>query len=409
MYSTKRGSGFCRGCGSTSINSVLNLGLQPIANELAKSLEDQKTKFPLELFSCMECGLGQVGEVLLPEEIFVDYPYLSSMSTAWLTHSKNYAETQTKDLNLNADNWVLEIASNDGYLLGEFNKLKVRTLGVEPAGNVAEIAREKGIETISKFFGLELATNIKKDFGTPKLIVANNVMAHVPDLNDFVSGFAKLCGDETLISVENPTMLNLIKDGQFDTIYHEHFSYLSAHAVQRIVQNFGLELIKVDKLKTHGGSNRYWIAKKGLFEVDPNLTQVISEELNNGLLDKNKHKIFRDNAQRTIEDFRLWVETNSSRKIIGYGAAAKGATLLNSANVSNNEIVAILDASPEKQNKYLPGCQIPIFQPDEIRALKPDDVLVLPWNIVDEITGIVLSHEINKPKIWTAVPKMKLH
>lgn len=392
------------------MTSVLDLGFQPVANELALSVKDRKPKFPLELFSCLVCGLGQIGEPLLPENIFVDYPYLSSMSDYWLQHSKFFALTQTQNLALNSKNWVLEIASNDGYLLTEFNKLGVKTLGIEPAGNVAEIAIKKGVNTKVAFFGSKLATQLKNEFGFPKLIVANNVMAHVPDLMDFVLGLSIISGDHTLISVENPTMLNLIDGGQFDTIYHEHFSYLSSHAVKEIVNPYSLDLIDVEKLPTHGGSNRYWLGKSGKHPIKSTVANEISRELNLGLLSPESHSRFKHLVEETISAFRQWLNINSRSKIIAYGAAAKGATFLNSANVSNQEIIAVLDASPEKQGKFMPGSGIPILPPEKILELQPEHVLILPWNIASELRERVLSYQLDQsPSIWTAIPNMKKH
>jgi hypothetical protein len=408
-YLSGRGLEFCRGCGSEKIISVLDLGNQPVANDLGRFESEVKPEYPLELSSCMNCGLGQIGEVLLPSQIFGDYPYLSSMSTNWLAHSQSFAISSTKNLDLDSSNWVLEIASNDGYLLEYFNELGVKTLGIEPAENVANLAREKGVETLSNFFGKKIAQEIKSERGYPKLVVANNVMAHVPDLEDFLSGLSEICGKSTLISVENPTMLNLINLGQFDTIYHEHFSYLSVHAVNIIVQKYGLELIGVDKLNTHGGSNRYWIGKSGFHKPAQDLKSMIELELMYGLMNEESHKKFRREVKQTIDGFYDWLDLNQNKRIIGYGAAAKGATFLNAAHVKKNQIEAVLDASFEKQNKFMPGSQIKILAPSKIEELEPNDILVLPWNIVTEVKSWVNTKLGNTVNVWTAVPVMRKH
>ena len=408
-YLTSRGIEVCRGCNSNNLISVLDLGQQPVANSLSVSQDELPKAYPLELMSCLTCGLGQVGELLVPGDIFNDYPYLSSMSTTWINHAQNFANEQSEFISTESSSFVLEIASNDGYLLKEFNKLGIRTIGVEPAENVAEIARGFGVETICAFFGSALATKIKVELGYPKLIVANNVMAHVPDLQDFIAGLALLCGPETLISIENPTMLNIIKDGQFDTIYHEHYSYLSAHAVSQIVRNFGLELFKVEKLTTHGGSNRYWISRTGAQSVDENLKAIILQELSDGLINPVKHNSFRNSVRNTMDEFKAWLSSHRSDRIIGYGASAKGTTFFNYANVNPSQISAVVDASHEKQNKFIPGAQIPIYSPDSIPELSPDHILVTPWNIIDEINSWIVSNFDANYGIWTAVPNMKRH
>src|SRR6478736_6723616 len=246
---TPRGTSICRGCLRQGLVSVLDLGDQPLANEMAHSQATPDPAFPLHLMGCPDCGLGQVGEYVLPERIFgAEYPYLSSVSTSWLAHAGAYAQTMREALDLGGDDLVIEIASNDGYLLEQVQALGVRVLGVEPAGGVADIARAKGVPTVSEFFGLDTARRLVGEHGHPRLVAANNVMAHVPDLVDFTAGLAELCDDRTMITVENPSYLNLLREVQFDTIYHEHFSYLTAHALTRVVERHGLRLVRVDRL-----------------------------------------------------------------------------------------------------------------------------------------------------------------
>ena len=405
----QRGTSTCRGCGADGLVSVLDLGVQPLANELPASPTGASARFPLHLRICMVCGLGQVGEYVLPERIFGDYPYLSSMSSSWMRHARAFARAQTDRLGLTADSWVLEVASNDGYLLNEFQGLGIGILGVEPARNVAAIAQAKGVETIAEFFGVATARRIREQRGSPRLVVANNVMAHVPDLEDFLGGLRAVADERTLISVENPTLLNLLRLGQFDTIYHEHFSYLSAHSVDRIAALNGLELVDVEKLQTHGGSNRYWLALKGALPAQPAVGHAIQEELDGGLLSRELHEDFASRSRATITGLQAWLgdRRTMGRRVVAYGAAAKGNTLLNAADVDDSVILAAVDASPEKQGRYLPGSGIPILAPEVLAALRPDDVLLLPWNLRDEIATFI-GEVCPTSTLWVALPTMEV-
>lgn len=405
---TPRGTETCRGCGHGWLDSVLDLGSQPLANALLESPDDPDLRFPLHLRICASCGLGQVGEYVLPDRIFSDYPYLSSMSASWVMHAKNFAQRQTEVLDLDRDHWVLEIASNDGYLLSEFAALGVRVLGVEPAENVASIARESGVPTISEFFGVSAAESIRSARGYPRLIVANNVMAHVPDLDDFVAGIADLCDGHTLVSIENPSFLGLLTLGQFDTIYHEHFSYLSAHSVARLAERHGLALINVEMLPTHGGSYRYWLGREGAWSVETAVDAAITGELDGGLLSREAHHSFATQCRSTVSGLQVWLanQGQAGRTLVAYGAAAKGNTLLNAAGVTVAAIGSVVDASPEKQGKFLPGSRIPILAPQELATLDPDDVLLLPWNLREEIAEYI-GKVTPRARLWVAVPDME--
>ena len=274
---TSRGTSICRGCGHVDLISVLDLGLQPLANEMALTQATPDPTFPLHLRVCPLCGLGQVGEYVLPERIFgADYPYLSSVSSSWVAHAGKYAETMREQLSLTPGDLVMEVASNDGYLLEQMQDLGMKVLGVEPAEGVADIARAKGVPTVTEFFGRETAERLVAEHGHPRLVAANNVMAHVPDLEDFVAGLAVLCDDETVVTIENPSFINLLREAQFDTIYHEHFSYLTAHAVAQVVARFNLELVRVDALTTHGGSNRYWLTRRDTRPPDSSVGATIA-------------------------------------------------------------------------------------------------------------------------------------
>lgn len=404
-----RGSTFCRGCGTADLHSVLDLGAQPLANELFDSAAFAGTVFPLHLRICSKCGLGQVGEVVSRERIFGEYSYMSSVSSSWVAHARSYAHAMHKELNLEVPDLVLEVASNDGYLLREFLALGVNVFGVEPARNVAMIARAFGVPTLTEFFGRTTAERFLGERGQPRLIVANNVMAHVPDLDDFVSGLALLTGLDTIITVENPSFVQLLRETQFDTIYHEHFSYLSAHAVATLVGRHGLELFRVEALKTHGGSYRYWIARKGRHLIDDSVTSAITTERQQGLMTPGAWADFARSSQMAIVGLRHWLDERNGcgMRIAAYGAAAKGNTLMNAAGVSARDVVLVADGNSYKQGKLLPGTGVPIVAPSALARATPTDVLILPWNIASEIIPLVAGL-VPTARCWTAVPNMRL-
>ncbi len=280
---TQRGSRTCRGCDADGLVSVLDLGRQPLSNEMALTTSEPSPTFPLHLRVCPQCGLGQIGEYVLPERIFgAEYPYLSSVSTSWVAHAGDYTRHMIEELPLAEGDLVMEIASNDGYLLTQMQDRGMQVLGIEPALQVAEIARGRGVETVNEFFGLALAEQIVASHGRPRLVAANNVMAHVPDLQDFLRGLSHLCDDDTVVTVENPSFVTLLLETQFDTIYHEHFSYLSAHAVASVTRGLGLELTRVEQLETHGGSNRYWLTRTGTRQPHPSVEDTMARELDGG-------------------------------------------------------------------------------------------------------------------------------
>jgi len=405
---TERGLSVCRGCRASKLESILDLGEQPLANEMPMHVQRNEPVFTLHLRGCTNCGLGQVGEYVLPERIFGnEYPYLSSTSSTWVEHARRYAEAMHDHLGLTEPDLVVEIASNDGYLLREMHNLGPRVLGVEPAGNIASIAVSAGIPTWCRFFGREVASDLVAEHGIPRLVVANNVMAHVPDLDDFVAGLAVLCGESTLVTIENPSFQNLLQDAQFDTIYHEHFSYLSAHSIEHIAGRHGLELVRVERLPTHGGSNRYWLRRTGVEAVDASVRITVAEEISAGLLDPATWEQFRDRSQIAIANFRYWLDSMAKEdaRIVGYGAAAKGNTLFNAALTTTADIVAVVDGAVAKQGRHLPGSQLPVLAPDAMPALAPTDVLVIPWNLVEEIAPLVQSLA-PRARIWTALPQM---
>jgi len=403
-----RGRTVCRGCGHEGLASVLDLGSQPLANELLRSPDSEDPAFPLHLRICPNCGLGQVGEYVLPETIFGDYPYLSSMSSTWLAHARSYARAMHFELALQPTDLVMEVASNDGYLLKPFQALGQPVLGIEPAANVAAIATEAGVPTLCAFFGRATAEKVVADRGQPRLVAANNVMAHVPDLDDFVSGLGVLCADDTVVTVENPTMLTMLRKTQFDTIYHEHFSYLTANSVSKIAARHGLELVRVEPLSTHGGSNRYWMARAGTEPADDSVAAVIEHELDQGLLDPLVWQDFARRSRAAISGLSRWLEerVESGRVVAGYGAAAKGNTLMNAAGVTTADLALVTDASPEKQGKFLPGTHIPVAAHSELTSVCPDDVLILPWNLADELLPDI-RRQSPGAEVWIAIPEMR--
>lgn len=404
-----RGKFFCRGCLGENLFSALDLGDLPIANELLLTSESKIERFPLHLRVCTHCGLGQVADVVTPERIFRDYRYLSSLSTTFLKHALDFVNQQVETKSFSQEDWVLEIASNDGYLLKNFIPLGVKVVGVEPAENVAAVSRSLGIETISEFFSSQLASELLSQRGYPRLIIANNVMAHVPDLIDFIRGLKILCGPTTEISIENPSIANILVGMQFDTIYHEHYSYLSASTVSQLSKLNGLQLFRVEELSIHGGSNRYWLRTfSEITPVDPSVDLIIEFEKENGLFESTEWMNYSVRVSKVLKDFHTWLKNGAKQgmRIYGYGAAAKASTLLNSINIEAGLILAIADASFEKQNRFMPPNGIRIISPEQLLDQKPTDILIFPWNIKTEI-ALNLNQTLGaEVRLWCAIPEM---
>ena len=404
-----RGSDFCRGCLGENLFSALDLGNLPIANELLLTEHSEIEKFPLHLRVCAECGLGQVADVVTPERIFRDYRYLSSMSSTFLRHASDFVDERVQDEMFTTEDWVLEIASNDGYLLKNFLRHGIRAIGVEPAENVAQISRALGIETISEFFSSELASQLVSEYGYPRLIIANNVMAHVPDLVDFIKGLSIVCGPQTQISIENPSLANILVGMQFDTIYHEHYSYLSATSVARISKNYGLNLSKVEELSIHGGSNRYWLTKlSDTSFADESVKKMIQTENIQGLFEFAKWAKYSKKVSKILNDFHDWVRSTKENggRIFGYGAAAKASTILNSININAGLITAIADVSLEKQSRFMPPYGIKIISPQTLFSESPTDIVIFPWNIKSEIAQFLRNNLNLETRLWCAIPNM---
>ena len=404
---SERGYSICRVCNHRDLKSILDLGSQPLPAEYGKKSDEILETFPLHLRICPKCGLGQLGEYVTPERIFHDaYPYLSSVSSIWTAHAKKFANEMKNILSLTSKSLVLELASNDGYLLSEFKKLDVPVLGIEPAANVASIAMKNGVHTISEFFGAKTAKDILKRYGYPKLIVANNVFAHIPDMQDFTEGLAILSNDATVITIENPSFALLLEKSLFDTIYHEHYSYLTAHSVKKIANTYGLNLVNVESLKTHGGSNRYWLSSS--LPVRDSVLKILEEENSIGLFDSQKWSTFAKNSKSIIKNTSEWLQERNKLGdiVVAYGAAHKGNTFLNSIGEQSRVLKYVVDGSLEKQGKFLPGSRLPVLAPNQLASCNPSDVLILPWNIADELANNIRELA-PAARIWVAQPKMR--
>jgi SAM-dependent methyltransferase len=381
----------CRFCGTPVTASLVDLGMQPLSNAYvrAEAADAMEPFFPLHPRVCENCFLVQLPELQSPEQIFSDYAYLSSMSDSWLEHCRRYAGAMTERFGLGPTSLVIEVASNDGYLLRFFKERLIPVMGIEPAANVAAIANAAGIPSLPKFFGSSLASELASTGKRADLLVGNNVLAHVPDLNDFVRGLAKLLAPEGVLTMEFPHLGRLLAETQFDTVYHEHFSYFSLGTAERVFKSHGLVVFDVDTLPTHGGSLRVYArheAHSARLVTDRVLALRTAEEAQ-GL---NRIETYAHFAERVRDVKRKLLEflipiRRSGKHIVAYGAAAKGNTLLNYCGIGTDFIDYVADRSPTKQGKLLPGTRIPIRTPERIRETRPDYVLVLPWNIKDEV------------------------
>ena len=380
----------CRFCATPLEHEFVNLGLSPISNAFVNPDDaDRKEAFyPLHAFVCGECFLVQLEEFESPDKIFSDYVYFSSYSDSWLAHAKKFVRAAAERFGLNSDSLAIEVASNDGYLLQYFKELQVPVLGIEPASNVAEVARSAGIETIDEFFGVELATRLRDEGRTCDLLVGNNVLAHVPNINDFVGGLKIVLGENGVLSMEFPHLLKLIQQTQFDTIYHEHFSYLSLLTVKKIFGRHGLEVFDVEELSTHGGSLRVFAQHPGGRQAhSDSVEKVLGDEKEARLNSLLGYQNFAEKVDQVRNDLLSFLATarKDGKSVVGYGAPAKGNTLLNFCKVGPETIQYTVDRSPYKQNKLLPGTHIPVHAPDHIDVTKPDYILILPWNLQHEI------------------------
>jgi len=385
-------AGGCRFCLAPLHETFADLGMTPLANSFvapdrARAMEPF---YPLHAYVCSVCRLVQLEQFESSQHIFSDYIYFSSYSETWLRHAEAYAETMTRRLGLGPDAMVVEVASNDGYLLQYFQQRHIRVLGVEPAANVVAVAIEKGIPSEVAFFGVATATRLRERGIAPDLMVANNVLAHVPDIDDFVRGFTILLKPEGVVTLEFPHLLRLMQGTQFDVIYHEHYSYLSLHVVRRILARHGLRVFDVEQLSTHGGSLRVFAchANAKRHAETSAAARVLAEEITTGLEGDEAYRCFaRQVVGAKVSLLRFLIDARASGKqVAAYGAPAKGNTLLNYCGVGPELVAFTVDRNPHKQGMLLPGTRIPVLKPQAILDARPDYVLILPWNLEQEVT-----------------------
>ncbi|MBW3565833.1 MAG: class I SAM-dependent methyltransferase [Acidobacteria bacterium] len=380
----------CRFCAARLTTVFVDLGSSPLSNAFLEEsmLGQAESHFPLVAYVCDHCLLVQLPEAVSPVEIFSDYAYYSSYSDTWLDHAKVFAEESIEKFGLGPQSQVIEIASNDGYLLRNFVAKGIPVVGIEPAANVAEAARAQGVPTIEVFFGSKVASELAEKWGAADLVVGNNVLAHVPALNDFVEGLREILKPQGILVMEFPHLLSLIRMNQFDTIYHEHFSYFSFLVVEQVFAAHGLEVFDVDRISTHGGSLRvFCVRSDSSVEIRDSVMMLKNEELTAGLGVVEGYSDFgirvRALKRRLLSELIRIKESGSS--IVGYGAPAKANTLLNYCGIRTDFIDFTVDRNPHKQGRYLPGSRIPVEHPDRIRETRPGYLLILPWNLKDEI------------------------
>jgi 2-polyprenyl-3-methyl-5-hydroxy-6-metoxy-1,4-benzoquinol methylase len=405
----------CRFCNQSLTHTFVDLGHSPPSNGFLKKaqLNEPELYFPLKVLVCEKCFLVQIDEYHKSIHIFnEEYVYFSSYSSSWLAHCKRYTEGVVKRFGFSEKSRVVEIASNDGYLLQYFKEKNIPVLGIEPTANTAEVAIKKGIQTTVAFFGENLAHQFVAEGKKADLLIGNNVLAHVPDINDFVKGLKIALDREGVVTMEFPHLLNLIRQNQFDTIYHEHFSYLSFHAVKHIFEKHGLALFDVETIPTHGGSLRIYakhasdVSKK----TTKNVAFLLRKEAKMGLLDIKTYQNFQFKAETVKNNFLSFLLKSKKigKSVVGYGAAAKGNTLLNYSGIKSDLIPFVVDASHHKQGKYLPASHIPVVHEDNIKAIKPNYVVIFPWNIQDEVKTQLSYIREWGGKFVTVIPTLKI-
>jgi hypothetical protein len=377
-------------------------------------LNEPEAFYPLKVYTCHNCFLVQVDEYKKSDAIFnSDYVYFSSYSTTWLQHAKKYTEMMTERFGFNSSSQVIEIASNDGYLLQYFKERDIPVMGIEPSANTAEVARGKGIKTIVEFFGTELADRLVNHWDVKAdLLLGNNVLAHVPDIVDFVRGMKIILRDKGVITMEFPHLMQLVDNNQFDTIYHEHFSYLSFYTIKQIFESEGLELFDVDEIPTHGGSLRIY-AKHREDDTKPvsrNVEDLLKREIDKGIATLSYYQNFQERAFRVKLDLVSFLigQKNAGKKVAAYGAAAKGNTLLNYCGVKNDLVAYVVDANPHKQDKWLPASHIPVVNEASLKSNQPDYVMILPWNLKEEITEQLSYIRTWGGKFVIAIPQLEV-
>jgi len=382
----------CRFCGTKLQHTLVDLGMSPLCESYvsAEKANQMEPFYPLHVYVCDNCFLAQLEQFVSAESIFTEYAYFSSYSDSWLQHAKRYTEMIVKRLDLDRSSTVLELASNDGYLLQYFVKKGIPSLGIEPAKNVAKVAIEKGIPTITEFFGVKLARKMSDEGRKADLLLGNNVLAQVPDINDFVGGMKIALKPHGVITMEFPHLMRLIEGNQFDTIYHEHFSYFSFVAVEKIFAEHGVTLFDVEELKTHGGSIRIYgrHAEDVGKTLTPRAIEMRERELQAGYTQLKTYSAFGEQVKETKRKIlEILIDLKrQGKRVVGYGAPGKGNTLLNYCGIRNDFLDYTVDRSPYKHGRFTPGTHIEIFPPEKIRQDRPDYLFILPWNLKDEIT-----------------------
>ena len=381
----------CRFCNTTLENTFVDLGMSPLCESFlpADQLNRMEPFYPLKVYVCSNCFLVQLEEYVSPEHIFTEYAYFSSYSDSWLQHARNYTDLMIERFQLTSKNQVIELASNDGYLLQYFVTEGIPSLGIEPAKNVAKVAVEKGIPTITEFFGVKLARKMAQEGQNADLLLGNNVLAQVPDINDFVAGMKIAMKPHGVITMEFPHLMRLIEGNQFDTIYHEHFSYFSFIAVEKIFAEHGITLFDVEELKTHGGSIRIYgrHVEDTAKPVSDRVPEMTDREIRAGYNRMEVYSTFAEKVKDTKQKIlRILIDLkHQGKRVAGYGAPGKGNTLLNYCGIRNDFLDYTVDRSPYKHGRFTPGTHIEIFPPEKIRQDRPDYLFILPWNLKDEI------------------------
>jgi SAM-dependent methyltransferase len=404
----------CRHCNKKLENSFVDLGFQPPSNSYLtfEDLKKSEIYYPLRVCYCTNCWLVQTEDYALRTEFFSsDYAYFSSTSKTWLKHAQIYVEMITNKLNLSKDSFVIEIASNDGYLLKNFVSKNIPCLGIEPTENTAAASEALGIPVIKKFFGNDLVNTILNK-GKADLIIGNNVFAHVPDINDFTSAISKILKTNGVLNLEFPYFGNLINDTQFDTIYHEHYSYLSLTSVNSIFLKNGLKIIDIEFIKTHGGSIRvYGALINSNLKVSDNVSLLLKKEISQGFTKNKFYQTFQDKVDIIKNDLLEFLikASKENKTVVGFGAAAKGNTLLNYCGIKSDLIKFIVDSAESKQNKFMPGSHIPIYSPEKLNDFIPDYILILPWNLKEEIMDLNNHLKDKGTKFVVALPKIKIY
>ena len=403
---------YCRSCGRGDLRNVLSLGQMPLANSLVsrEKLDTAEGVFPLELAFCPTCTLVQITETVSPEELFGEYLYFSSFSNTMLEHAEDLADHLIETRALNSESLVVEIGSNDGYLLQYFVARGVPVLGIEPATNIVQIAEQKGVRSLCGFFGAELAQRLKERGQRADVIIANNVLAHVADLNGFVEGLEALIKNDGLIVVEVPYLVDLIDHCEFDTIYHEHLCYFSVTSLKRLLRRHGLELISVEKIATHGGSLRLFVMREDQAKSDETVTALLNDEAEWGVNSVESYESFEDAVVQMKASIRTMLNTISrdGGRIAAYGAAAKATVLLNYCEIGREVVEFVVDRSPHKQGRYVPGVRIPIVAPSRLLEEMPEYTLLLAWNLAEEVLDQEAKYRQRGGKFIIPLPSVRI-